>query len=193
MKNFVSRAGEKLDFAIEKFKLDVTGFVCADFGCSTGGFTDCLLQRGAARVYCIDTAYGELEYKLRIDPRVIVMERQNALHVVLPEKVDLVVSDVNWTRQTLIVPKGFELLKTDCKMISLLKPHYEVDTRSLRGGKLENNRLNEVTDKIKNDLELLGIRIIGIEKSPILGKKGGNTEFIMLLEQLPVTTKQPNF
>src|SRR5882724_12381661 len=102
MRRFVSRAGEKLDHALGTFGLDVTGFTCADFGANAGGFTDCMLQRGAGKVYAVDTGYGALEWKLRKDARVVVMERTNAMHVDLPEKVDLVAVDVAWTKQRFI-------------------------------------------------------------------------------------------
>src|SRR5678809_598758 len=102
MKNpspFVSRAGLKLEHALHHFGIDAQGFTCADLGSNTGGFVDCLLQRGAAKVYAVDTGYGVLEWKLRKDPRVVVMERTNAMHVVLPEPVEVVTIDVAWTKQ----------------------------------------------------------------------------------------------
>jgi 23S rRNA (cytidine1920-2'-O)/16S rRNA (cytidine1409-2'-O)-methyltransferase len=102
---FVSRAGLKLDHALTAFAVDVTGLVCADLGCNAGGFTDCLLQRGAAKVYAVDTGYGALDWKLRKDPRVVVMERTNAMHVTLPEPVGFVCIDVAWTRQRRILPR----------------------------------------------------------------------------------------
>src|SRR3989344_6816827 len=123
---YVSRAGEKLAFALDYWHIDVTGLVCADLGCSTGGFTDCLLQHSAAKVYAVDTGYGVLDYKLRKDPRVVALERTNALHVKLPERVDLVTIDVGWTPQKLILPRALELLKPGGKIISLVKPHYEI-------------------------------------------------------------------
>jgi len=183
MSEYVSRAGKKLEFALDEFNIDVKDMVCIDFGCSTGGFTDCLLQRGAKKVYAIDTAYGELEYKLRINEKVVVMERQNALHVQIPEKVDIVVSDVNWTRQELIVPKGFEFLKNNGVMISLLKPHYEVDAKSLKGGKVDNERLPEIVEMVRSKLKSKGFEIQSIKESPVTGKKGGNTEFVMLIKK----------
>src|SRR4051812_11330036 len=99
MGTFISRAGQKLDHALTAFGVGVGGLVCADLGSNTGGFVDCLLQRGASRVYAVDTGYGVLDWKLRKDPRVVVMERTNAMHVRLPEPVDLVTIDVAWTRQ----------------------------------------------------------------------------------------------
>src|ERR1019366_10657003 len=110
MPAFVSRAGLKLDHALTAFDLNVSQKICADFGCSTGGFTDCLLQRGAAKVFAVDTGYGVLDWKLRNDPRVVVMERTNAMHVRLPEKVDMVTIDVAWTRQRSILPAATLLL-----------------------------------------------------------------------------------
>src|SRR5215213_1612736 len=107
---FVSRAGQKLDHALATFGVDVTGFVCADLGSNTGGFVDCLLQRGADRVYAVDTGYGVLAWRLRKDPRVVVMERTNAMHVRLPEPVDLVTIDVAWTRQRHILPAARRLV-----------------------------------------------------------------------------------
>src|SRR4051794_36941461 len=111
MGRFVSRAGEKLDHALTAFALDVTGFTCADFGANAGGFTDCMLQRGAAKVYAVDTGYGALEWKLRRDPRVVVMERTNAMHATLPEEVDLVTIDVAWTKQRHILPAAWKAVK----------------------------------------------------------------------------------
>src|SRR5512138_357916 len=98
--DFVSRAGQKLHHALCAFAVDVTGFVCADLGSNTGGFVDCLLQSGAAKVYAIDTGYGVLAWKLRKDPRVVVMERTNALYCEVTQPVDLVTIDVAWTPQS---------------------------------------------------------------------------------------------
>ncbi|MFN4242632.1 MAG: SAM-dependent methyltransferase [Tepidisphaerales bacterium] len=108
---FASRAGLKLEHALTAFHLCVKGVVAADFGCNIGGFTDCLLQHGAARVYAIDTGYGVLDYRLRRDGRVVVMERTNAMHVQLPEPVDVVVIDVGWTRQKHILPSARRVLR----------------------------------------------------------------------------------
>src|SRR3981081_903095 len=104
MPQFVSRAGLKLDHALNHFGIDVTGHTCADLGSNTGGFVDCLLQRGAAKVYAIDTGYGALDWKLRKDPRVAVMERTNAMHAELPEKVTRISIDVAWTKKKHILP-----------------------------------------------------------------------------------------
>src|ERR1700729_302541 len=103
-RSFVSRAGLKLEAALLSFPIDVIGKTCADLGANVGGFTDCLLQHGAAKVYAVDTAYGVLAWTLRKDPRIIVKERMNALHVKLPEPVSLIAVDVGWTRQDKILP-----------------------------------------------------------------------------------------
>src|SRR5689334_21883246 len=109
--SFASRAGEKLQHSLTSFNISVEDRVCADFGCSTGGFTDCLLQNGAEKVYAVDTAYGELAWNLRNDKRVVVLERTNALHVNLPEKMDLITVDTGWTKQSLILPSVLNNLK----------------------------------------------------------------------------------
>src|SRR3954468_14064629 len=124
---FVSRAGQKLEHALREFAIDVTDKICADLGCSTGGFSHCLLQHGAKQVYAVDTGYGVLDWKLRKDPRVIVMERTNAMHVDLPEKVDLVSIDVAWTRQRHILPAAKRIIRDTGIVVSLIKPHYEAD------------------------------------------------------------------
>src|SRR5205814_558828 len=131
---FVSRAGLKLDHALSHFAIDVTGHICADLCSNTGGFVDCLLQRGAAKVYAIDAGYGALDWKLRKDPRVIVMERTNAMHAELPEKVGVVTIDVAWTRQKHILPPARRMLAADGWVVTLIKPHYEADPAQLRKG-----------------------------------------------------------
>ena len=177
---FVSRAGLKLDHGLTTFGLDVTGFVCADLGCNAGGFTDCLLQRGAAKVYAIDTGYGMLDFRLRKDPRVVVMERTNAMHVVLPEPVDMAVIDVAWTKQSHILPAAKRMLKLDGRIVTLLKPHYEADPKQLRGGVLPAEALEGVVARVEEDFGKLGLRALAKTTSPIKGGKG-NLELLVLL------------
>src|SRR4051812_41907047 len=117
---FVSRAGEKLDHALNTFGLDVASLSCADLGSNAGGFVDCLLQRGAAKVYAVETGYGVLEWKLRKDPRVVVMERTNAMHVTLPEAVGLITIDVAWTKQQHILPAARRLVSSDGNVVTLI-------------------------------------------------------------------------
>ncbi|MBU1046684.1 TlyA family RNA methyltransferase [Patescibacteria group bacterium] len=180
---FVSRGGDKLKFALEKFNIDVKGKVCADFGCSTGGFTDCLLQQGAKKVYAVDTGKNILEWKIREDERVVFLGGVNALHVELPEKVDFISIDVSWTPQRLIIPKVLSILKDGGKIISLIKPHYEIDRALLRKGKAPEETLLGVIEKTKQDLKDLKLNFSEIIESPILGKKGKNKEYLVCIEK----------
>lgn len=173
MGRYVSRGGEKLEFGLENFGVEVKGKIVADFGSSTGGFTDCLLQNGAKKVYSVDTAYGELAWKLRNDPRVVVMERTNAMHVKLPEKTDLIVIDVGWTRQEKVIPNALANLKKSGLMVSLIKPHYEAGKN-----KLGESELEEVLEKVKRGIEEAGGRVEKMVESPILGGRAGNREFL---------------
>lgn len=175
MSKFASRAGEKLQFALENFKISVKGLVCADFGSSTGGFVDCLLQNGASKVYSVDTAYGELAWKLRNDSRVVVMERTNAMHVSLPEKVDFISVDTSWTKQKLVLPNAFLNLKDDGIVISLIKPHYEAGKARLQVDEVE-----KVVQMVKGEIQNLEFTVKGIVESPIVGEKGKNKEFLAL-------------
>ena len=193
---FVSRAGEKLDAAVEAFGVDVSGCVCADFGCNVGGFSDCLLKRGAARVYAIDTGYGELAWTLRKDPRVVVMERTNALYCPASEPVDMVVIDVAWTPQSVAVPAAVKWLKArDASagplvgvvrkpiVISLLKPHYELAKLSGRRPHeaISIERSRQICLQVCDQLGQLGARVLAVMQSVLIGK-GGNAEFLLLLE-----------
>ena len=177
---FVSRAGQKLAFALDHFGIDPAGKVCADLGCHVGGFTHCLLQRGAARVYAVDTGHNILDWNLRNDSRVVVTERTNALHVQLPELVDLATIDVGWTPQRLILPKALELLKADGKAVSLLKPHYEATDKERIRGKVRDELVEVVVERILAELRAMNMPIAGVVESPLVGGKGGNREFLLL-------------
>lgn len=183
-RSFVSRAGLKLDAAIQTFALPVTGLTCADLGANVGGFTDCLLQHGAAKVYAVDTAYGVLAWTLRKDPRVIVRERTNALHVRLPELMDLIAVDVGWTRQEKILPVVRTLLKPGGSVLTLIKPHYESDAARTQRGVLEAAQSEEVLWTVIAQIRHAGWAIPGIVKSPLEGQKG-NAEFIAWLQTSP--------
>lgn len=190
---FVSRGGLKLHAALIAFGVDVAGMTCADLGCSTGGFTDCLLQAGAAHVYAIDTAYGELAWKLRQDERVTVMERTNALHAEPPADLldrggcGLVVIDLGWTPQARAVPAAARWLGSGGRVISLVKPHYEVPKSELGPkGLLDDDRAEHAARSAVAALADLGYRCDGLIQSPIRGgKKGGkgtgNLEWLALL------------
>ena len=182
MKIFVSRAGEKLSYALEKFDFNVKGLTCADFGSSTGGFVDCLLQNGASKIYSIDTSYGELAWLLRNNPKVVVMERTNAMHVKLPEKVDLITIDTAWTKQILTIPNTLDNIKDGGTIISLIKPHYEAPKNYLEKGRLRDEFVEEVLEKVKNDIIAVGGKVVDIIESPIVGEKGKNREFLALIK-----------
>ncbi|MGH7213985.1 MAG: TlyA family RNA methyltransferase [Tepidisphaeraceae bacterium] len=177
---FVSRAGQKLDHALTTFALDVRGFVCADLGSNTGGFVDCLLQRGAVKVYAIDTGYGVLDWKLRNDPRVVVMERTNAMHATLPEHVDVVTIDVAWTKQRHILPAARRMVKQRGFVVTLIKPHYEAEASRLRKGVLPEEAVEEVVRGVESDVRAAGFEVHGTTTSPIKGAKG-NVEVLALL------------
>ena len=194
---YVSRGGLKLHHALEEFNLDPTGLVCADFGCSTGGFTDCLLHHGANHVHCIDTAYGELAWKLRQDDRTSVHERSNALHtepppgVVETKGVDLIVMDLGWTKQERALAAARTWLKDDGRIISLVKPHYEATKEELQEGMILTEDLaREIAERVRQTLPDMGWEVLGWTQSPILGsarnkkrknKGKGNPEWLVLL------------
>lgn len=179
---FASRAGEKLEHAIKTFSINATGKTCADFGASTGGFVDCWLQHDAAKVYAVETGYGLLDWKLRNDPRVIVMERTNAMHVELPEKMDFISMDTSWTRIENTIGNAIANLKPDGEIIALIKPHYEASPRQLRKGKLPEEHVPEVLVNVRETLSKFNIEVLGETESPIVGSKGGNTEWLMHLK-----------
>lgn len=182
---FVSRAGLKLDHALTAFAIDVAGLVCADLGCNAGGFTDCLLGRGAAKVYAIDTGYGALAWKLRKDARVVVMERTNAMHATLPEPVVLACIDVAWTRQRRILPAAAKLLAPGGTVVTLIKPHYEADKSWLVKGVLPAARVDEVVAAVRQDVAAAGFEVVALTQSPILGGEG-NIEVLAQLRTLPI-------
>ena len=178
---FVSRAGEKLESALSLLGIEITGVVAADLGCSTGGFVDCMLKRGAARVYAVDTAYGELAWTLRNDPRVVVLERTNALHVELPEKVGLVTIDCGWTRQEKILPHAKTLLAPGGRILTLVKPHYEAHEDERTKGAVDPEKLDAVLARVEGKLSDLALTLVAKVESPITGERGGNKEVFFSL------------
>lgn len=177
---YVSRAGLKLAAALDAFEIDPAGWVCADLGCNVGGFTDCLLQHGAARVYAVDTGYGALAWALRKDARVVVMERTNALHVELPEPVALAAIDVGWTRQHFILPAARRLVAKGGSVVTLIKPHYEAEANELRRGVLPDDRIEAILERVRERVRGVGLSIDRIVESPIKGQKG-NRELLGLV------------
>ncbi|MDT8897468.1 TlyA family RNA methyltransferase [Thermanaerothrix sp. 4228-RoL] len=182
---YVSRGGEKLEAALDAFELThLEGWVCADVGASTGGFTDCLLAHGAARVYAIDVGYGQLHWKLRQDPRVVVLERTNVRYLTdLPEQVDLVTIDVSFISLKLVLPTVKGWLKPEGKIIALIKPQFEAGpSESARGkGVIRDPRVHHrVLEEVLAFAVAIGLTPQGLIRSPLLGPKG-NVEFLTLL------------
>jgi 23S rRNA (cytidine1920-2'-O)/16S rRNA (cytidine1409-2'-O)-methyltransferase len=179
---YVGRGGLKLEAALDHFGLSPTGKICLDIGSSTGGFTDCLLQRGAARVYAIDVGTGQLDWKLRNDPRVIVQEQVNARYLTrqqVPEPIALAVCDVSFISITMILPAVAALLSSDAEMVILVKPQFELDRDQVgKGGIIRDPALHQqACQRVEKAVESLGFHG-AIIPSPILGAEG-NREFLL--------------
>ena len=183
---FVSRGGYKLLTAIETFKLDIKGKVALDVGASTGGFTDCLLQFGAKKVYSLDVGYGLLHWKLRNDPRVVVLEKINIRYApddLLPEKVDIVVIDCSFISLTKVLPSSIKFLKPKGIVIALVKPQFELEKKLVKKGVVRSEKLQHMAvEKIKLFGEKeLGLVYRGVVPSKIKGPKG-NQEYLIYFE-----------
>jgi 23S rRNA (cytidine1920-2'-O)/16S rRNA (cytidine1409-2'-O)-methyltransferase len=181
---FVSRGGDKLDHALSRFGVDVGGKVAADFGASTGGFTDNLLQRGAALVYAIDVGYGQLAERLRHDPRVIVMDRMNVRSLErLPEPVDVVTIDVSFIGLRLVLPAALRVLADDGDIVALVKPQFEAGRGEVgRGGVVRDPETHRrVLGEVFSAAEDLGFGVLGVTASPLRGP-AGNVEFLVHLK-----------
>ena len=186
---FASRGGEKLDHALMAFEIDVSARVAADFGASTGGFTDCLLQRGASRVYAIDVGYGQLDERLRLDDRVTVMERTNARYLEsLPEPVDVVVIDVSFISLALMFPVVATVLAGDGVCVPLIKPQFEAGRDDVgKGGVVRDPKIHrKVLGEVARSAEAHGLSVAGLIASPLRGP-AGNVEFLAHLSQQPST------
>ncbi len=180
---FVSRGGLKLNYALEQFQIEVNGLVAVDVGASTGGFTDCLLQHGARKVYAVDVGYGQLDYRLRQDPRVVVMERVNARYAFsLPEPVDLATMDVSFISLEKVMPTVAELVKAGGQIITLVKPQFEAGKGQVgKGGLVKDPQVHAgVLGRFICWAVDHGFRLGGLVASPILGAEG-NREFLVLL------------
>ncbi|HTC33479.1 MAG TPA: TlyA family RNA methyltransferase [Bryobacteraceae bacterium] len=179
---YVGRGGLKLEAALDHFGIAVTSKVCLDIGSSTGGFTDCLLQRGAARVYAIDAGTGQLDWKLRNDPRVIVHEQTNARHLSsreVPEPIDLAVCDVSFISITMILPAIASLLAGHAEMVILVKPQFELERHQVgKGGIIRDPALHQqACRRVEQAVQALGFQT-QIIPSPVLGAEG-NQEFLL--------------
>ncbi len=177
---WVSRGGLKLTAALEAFGVDPGGKVCADLGSNVGGFVQCLLARGAAKVYAVDTGYGVFDYALRRDERVTVLERTNAMHVTLPEPVDLVTIDVGWTRQRHILPAAVRLLAADGRILSLLKPHYEAPRPWLKRGVLPPEKVPVVVAEVVAEVGRWGATLLAQADCPLAGRAGNREAWLYL-------------
>jgi 23S rRNA (cytidine1920-2'-O)/16S rRNA (cytidine1409-2'-O)-methyltransferase len=185
---YASRGGYKLAGALDHWALDVTGWVCLDVGASTGGFTDCLLQGGAAKVWAVDVGHGQIDWKLRNDPRVLVQEGVNARYLAaddFPQKFDLAVCDASFISLTLLIPALIPLLAPHGKMILLVKPQFEVERGQVgKGGIVREAALHRTAcDRVGATVEAHGFRAAIIE-SPILGAEG-NREFLLYASREP--------
>ena len=180
---YVSRGGLKLAAALDRFAIRIERAVCADVGASTGGFTDCLLQRGAAKVYAIDVGYGQIDWKLRIDPRVVVMDRTNARYVeALPESIEVATVDVSFISLRLILPAVIKWLCPDAQVIALIKPQFEAGREKVgKGGVVRDPAVHaEVLRSVWQTASELGYSPIDLLRSPIEGP-AGNIEFLIWL------------
>ncbi len=193
---YVSRGGLKLEKALRDFGVEPEGFVCSDSGASTGGFTDCLLQQGAKKVFAIDVGYGQLDWKIRSDPRVVVMEKTNIRYVTpeqLGEPLDLSVVDVSFISLKIVLPAIQKLLKQTGQVLCLIKPQFEAgrDKVGKKGVVREKSTHKEVLDDFVVLADSLGFKILGLTYSPVKGPEG-NIEFLGHLSLNDVTGIRPD-
>ena len=186
-KKYVSRGGFKLEKALEEFEIDVNNLTALDIGASTGGFTDCLLQKGAIKVFAFDVGHGQFDWKLRNNEKVVVKEKINCRYLEFSdvgEFVDLVVIDVSFISLKLIVEPAIKLLKEDGVLIALIKPQFEAGKGEVgKGGVIRDEaKHKEIVDKIRSYFESLNLKIIGVIPSPIEGADG-NKEFLICAEK----------
>ncbi len=184
---YVSRSGQKLEAALDGFSIDVAGKICLDIGSSTGGFTDCLLQRGAQRVYAVDVGTAQLHWNLRQDPRVVVRENVNARYLskeIVPEPVDFACCDVSFISATLILPALPPFLRPEADLVVLVKPQFEAGKGQVgKGGIVRDPQLHrDAVEKVRATLAEIGFAQVREIESPILGAEG-NKEFLLHASQ----------
>jgi len=182
---YASRGGLKLEGALQSLELNPEGRICLDVGASTGGFTDCLLQHGAARVYAVDVGYGQLAWKLRQDDRVVVIERTNIRYMqteMIPKPVDLVTIDVSFISLKIVVPAVIKFIRKGARILALIKPQFEVEKGKVgEGGVVRDSALHEqVIDDLSAFFTKTGLLCETVMPSPILGPKGNKEFFISL-------------
>jgi len=186
--NYVSRGGIKLEHALKEFNINPQGKIAIDVGASTGGFTDCLLQHGAAKVYSVDVAYGQFAWKLRQDPRVKVIERTNVRYLTLKDlglatsDIGLCTIDVSFISLSKVLPAVYDLLAERAEVIALIKPQFEARREQVgKGGIIKDPKVHEeVIEKAKKSAQEVGFKIKGVIQSPIEGADG-NIEFLIYL------------
>src|SRR5436190_13655351 len=186
-RRYVGRGALKLESALDHFNIEVHGKTALDIGASTGGFTDCMLQRGAEKVYAVDVGYGQLDWKIRNDPRVIVLEKINARFLTdeqIPELVDICVIDVSFISLTLVLPNALALLKATGVILALIKPQFELQRSEVRkGGIVRDPRLHQkAQDKIVAFVNDLGHVVAGIAPAALKGADG-NQEFFACIQK----------
>jgi 23S rRNA (cytidine1920-2'-O)/16S rRNA (cytidine1409-2'-O)-methyltransferase len=184
---YVSRGGLKLEGALKAFEIDPRDKIVLDVGASTGGFTDCILQNGAKKVYAVDVGYGQLSWKLRKDPRVINLERKNIRYLKreeIEDDIDLILIDTSFISIEKFLPNLLQFLKNEGEILGLIKPQFEVGKGEVgKGGVVRDPNLHrKVIDRISKFSEELGLKVIGVVESPILGPKG-NKEFFIYLKR----------
>ncbi len=185
---YVSRGGLKLEHALREFKIDVIDKVCVDIGASTGGFTDCLLQNKSRMVYCIDVGYGQLDWKIRNDERVINFEKENIRYFDIDklsgDKPELAVVDVSFISLEKVLPKVLELITRSGEIVALIKPQFEAGREKVcKGGVVKDGKVHEeVISKIKKCAAELLLKVSGVIESPVQGP-AGNTEFLIHLKK----------
>jgi 23S rRNA (cytidine1920-2'-O)/16S rRNA (cytidine1409-2'-O)-methyltransferase len=183
---YVSRGGLKLKAALENFAIAVHGKTCMDVGASTGGFTDCLLQEGAIKVYAVDVGYGQFDWGLRNDSRVVLLERTNIRHLErdkINDTIDIAVIDVSFISLTLVVPKVCEFLSPGGEVVALIKPQFEVGKGEVgKGGVVRDEEKRRLAvGRVQEALEASGLVTVGVMESPVRGQKG-NTEYLIYLK-----------
>lgn len=185
---FVSRGGLKLEHAINQFNLSLTGKIAVDVGASTGGFTDCLLQRGISKVYAVDVGYGQMDLKVKNNERVISIERTNIRNMNrddIPKEVDIAVIDVSFISLIKVLPHVIPLLKENGEIVALIKPQFEVGKGEVGKGGIvrDDKKVEKVLNSVRSFSEESGLEVAGLTPSPILGAKG-NREFLIYLIKL---------
>ncbi len=192
---YVSRGGLKLEKAMAAFGLDLTGFVCMDIGASTGGFTDCMLQNGAAKVYAVDVGYGQFAWKLRTDARVVCMEKTNIRYVTpgdIGEALDFASVDVSFISLTKVLPAAKALLKDGAEMVCLIKPQFEAGREKVgKKGVVRDAKVHlEVIEKILSFAEEIGFSLLHLDFSPIKGPEG-NIEYLLHIKNAADAAAEP--